>query len=364
MTRRSSSRIVVIAAMAAIVGCAVSICGGARADTPPSAWDNARDPQGHDRWRLHVRVEQLLHARTDDPTGLRIDENRDRELRAEAALALLEGADAAKSPDVRLRFDLGAVEFELGELQRRNDYYTKAVATLTAAVAAAPDDPAVTDALERIAYCYAKLDRSREELDAWHRYIPRIVDPRSRAINLMNMGEAEMRLGLVDDALATLREVLRESAELPDTSSTYVLTLWDLAVAQDRSGDPRAALETATKASHVTAISSHGVPATGRAILTHDDGVFFVPAWERLWYLALGSTALAREDTDPREALAYWVEAEAEWSEYIAQATAAGGTDRWLPIAKLRRDRVKAERIAANKRVPKGAPRPIGADDP
>jgi tetratricopeptide (TPR) repeat protein len=279
MTPRRRALTVVAVGTLVAVGAAARPGAVARADTPPTAWDDARDPAGRDRWRLHVRVEQLLHARAEDPTGLRIDEKHDHELRVEAALALLEGADAAHSPDVRLRFDLGAAEYELGEMQRRNDYYERALATLTAAVAAAPDHPAATEALQEIVYCYAKLDRPREELEAWRRYIPRIVDPRNRAVALMNMAEAEMRLGFVDDARATLNEVLRECAELPEASSTYVLTLWDLAVALDRSGDPNGALETATKAAHVTALSSFGVPMTGRAILTHDDNVFFVPAW-------------------------------------------------------------------------------------
>ena len=59
---------------------------------------------------------------------------------------------------------------------------------------------AVTRALEEIVYAYAKLGQSREELAAWHQYIPRLLDPRTRTVASMNMGEAEMRLGLVEDA--------------------------------------------------------------------------------------------------------------------------------------------------------------------
>jgi tetratricopeptide (TPR) repeat protein len=339
----------------------------ARADTPPSAWDFARDPAAHERWALHVRVEQLLRTHNDGPPGLRIEDNR--ELRVQAALALLEGADAASSPDVRLRFDLGTTYFELAEVTRSGvtgdlRYYAKAAATLRGAIDAAPDDPSVNEALDDLAVSYARLGRAREELETWRRYIPRIVDPRIRAADEMNMAEAEMRLGHVDDAIATLQEVLRECAEFPDSSSTYTLTLWDLAVAEDRSGDPRGALETATKAAHMTAISSRGAPMTGIELLTSDEAVFFVPVWEVHWYKALAATAMAREDADPREALGFWVQAEAEWTKYIDAASAPGAGDHWLAIAKLRHDRIKVARVAANKRMPKGARRPVGADDP
>jgi tetratricopeptide (TPR) repeat protein len=289
---------------------------------------------------------------------------------------MLDDVGAAGSPDVRLRFDLGMVQYELAELSGRTDLYEKAARTLADALALGPDAEGSTEALAQLVYAYAKLDRPREELETWHRYIPRIMDPRTRAVDLMNMGEAEMRLGRVDDALATLREVLHECGELPNTSSTYVLTLWDIAVALDRSGDARGALETATKAAHETAVDSHGYPSTGRGLLTRDENVFFVPGWEKYWYLALGSEALAREDTDPREALAYFTESEHEWDQYLIQATAAGLSEgasvgprrtddagrtaalTWLRIAHLRRDRVHAERTAAGKRVPRGPARP------
>ena len=351
----------------------------ARADTPPSQWDIAADPALAERWALHVRVQRLLHPPPDDPTGPRLEWRRDAELHCEAALAMLEQAGAETSPDTRLRFDLGVVQYELAELGGRVDLYTKAAATLTAALALDPAASGATEALERIVYAYAKLDRPRDELDAWHRYIPRLLDPRTRAVAQMNRGEAEMRLGLVDDALGTFRQVLRESEELPNTSSTYVLALWDLAVALDRSGDARGALDTATRAAHETALTSTGMPSLGRALLVHDPAVFFVPDWEKQWYLALGAEALAREDTDPREAAAYFIESEHDWDQYIAQASAAGASggsgkgresgaalaqQSWLRIAGLRRARVHAARLAALKRLPAAAARQLEGGGP
>ena len=274
---------------------------------------------------------------------------------------MLEAAGAAESPDARLRIDLGTVLYELAELRGRSDLYERAVGVLTSAVDLAPGAPGATRALEELVYAYARLGRSREELAAWHRYIPRLLDPRTRTVAQMNMGEAEMRLGRLGDALATFREVLRACGELPNTSSTYVLGLWDLAVALDRSGDARGGLETAARAARETAIDSQGMPTTGRGLLTRDPAVFFVPAWERQWYLALGSSALAREATDPHEAWQYWAEAAHEWDEYVTRAEASREPDRWLPIARARRDRARAERDAAEKRqarVPRRLPPP------
>lgn len=326
----------------------------ARAETPPSVWDVAKDPALSDRWELHTRIQRLLHPPVGEG-GLRFDD----ELRIEAACAMLEEADAAHSPDVRLRFDLGIVYSELASRQRRNDLQQKVIDTLAPALESAstdPEDGAVTSALEALVYAYAKLDRPREELQTWQRYIPRLVDDRVRATAMMNMGEAQMRLGRVDDALATFREVLRLCGELPNTpsvGSTYVLALWDVAVALDRSGDPRGALETAAKASRVDLGGR-----TGAYLIAKDPDVFFVPAWERLWYLALGAAAEARDAQDARDAAALWASAERALVEYVDRATAAGGRDPWLPIAKVRLERARAERQSADKRAAKLPARP------
>jgi hypothetical protein len=332
----------------------------ARADTPPSSWDVAKDPAARERWALHVRVERLLVPPRDDE-GV-ADPRLDMELRMEAARSMLEAADAAHSPDPRLRFDLGTVYKELGDRQGdRLDLYQKASDVLAPAIEAFPDHPATTEALVELAYAYAKMNRPNEELAAWRRYIPRLMDDRARIAPMMNMGEAEMRLGQVDEARATFREVLRICGELPNSSgvgSTYVLALFDLAVALDRSGDPRGALETASKAAHMAVISSNMNATTGAWLIAHDRNVFFVPEWEREWYLALIAGAGAREAADPRDAATLWADAERHWNRYVDQSTAAGGADAWLPIAKVRRERAHTDRLAAEKRASKMPRRP------
>ncbi|HEX8790175.1 MAG TPA: hypothetical protein VF765_04435 [Polyangiaceae bacterium] len=330
----------------AIAGVLLLTAAVARADTPPTVWDTARDPDVRERWALHVRVQRLLLPPPEDEVPIPIVRNEQLELRLEAARALLEEKHAADSPDVRLRFDLGAVYRLLGEKQGRKDMYELAVRVLAPATEMAHEGDGLTAALENLAYSYANLNRPREELAAWRRYIPLLVDDRARATDMMNLGEAEMRLGHVDDAVATFREVQRICGSLPNqfgVSQTYVLDLWDLAIALDRSGDPQGALENATQAVHMN----------GMAIMRSDsNGVFFVPEWERLWYLALGAMVEAREDKDPAEAVRYWMNAEAQWDEYIAQSQ-VDGKDPWLAIARVRRERTHRELEAAKKRAGK-----------
>jgi tetratricopeptide (TPR) repeat protein len=329
-----------------------------RADTPPGSWDCARDQEARGRWALHVRAQQLLVMVGGEEMS---DEQRRRvhEQQLEHARAMLEAADAEHSSDVRLRFDLGAVYVQLGFLQHDDALYNRTIAVLAPAVDAAPDHPGATSALYNLADAYAHLDRGPEELATWRRHLARLSNDGERVVEMMNMGEAEMRLGFVDDALGTFREVLHLCGELPNTGgATYVLTLWDLAVALDRSGDPRGAMEVAAKASGVMVYpSNQHQPVSGRKLIAPyagggDPAVFFAPEWQRDWYLALAATAAAGAAPDAREASAQWAEAEAHWDVYIAGAS-GGTTDPWLAVARKRREHVHTERLAAEKRAAK-----------
>jgi tetratricopeptide (TPR) repeat protein len=351
-----------------LFSCALLLAAGAaRADTPPGAWDMARDPDARARWSLHVRVERMLSpARNDD--GAAPDPRLDAELRLEAARAMLEKEDAAHSPDVRLRFDLGIVYYELGDRQGgKLDLFQKAVDLLAPAVDAAPYEPAATEAFAVLVLAYAKMNRARDELATWRRYIPLIVDDSDRVGSMMNMGEAEMRLGHVDDALGTFREILRLCGELPNTGNngrTYVLTLWDLAIALDRSGDPGEALDAAAKASRMRVIGSRGNVVTGAGLIASDPSVFFVPAWELEWYLALGASAEARDAKDARDAAGHWAGAVKHWDAYVERSSAEGGQDLFLEIARVRQAHAHARVLVAEKaaaKLPK-RPRPVGVE--
>jgi tetratricopeptide (TPR) repeat protein len=357
----------------------------AAADTAPSAWDLARDPDERGRWKLHAMVEGLLHpvASSDDVSSL--EEDRTYQLSLERARAILEDADAAHSPDVRLAFDLGIVYERLAHLQGDDVLeQEKAVAVLTPALAASPDHPAAADALYALATALAYLDRPREELAAWRRYIPKLADDERRLLPMTNMGEAEMRLGQVDAALATFRSALDLCESLPNSASLsepYALILWDVAIALDRQGDPVDALRMAGKARNFswTVSAATGLAPgvitftqTGWDAIQDYVDVFFVPAWERNWYLALGEAAAATDATDPRVAANAWGQAEGDWGTYFAKATASAGDgkgeratllSRWAAMAKLRRDYAHRERLGAEKRAAALPPAARGARD-
>jgi tetratricopeptide (TPR) repeat protein len=343
-----------------------SVSAVSRADTPPSRWDVAKDPFARDRWELHVKVENRMQPRSD-AEGLGEDRRVVRMLDLERARADLEEADAEHSPDVRLQFDLGSVDYELGDIEARRDLFERAIAVLVPALERAPDHPAATGALQRLVYCYAKLNRPEDELSAWQRYIPRLSDDRARAAEMMNMGEAEMRLGHAENAVETFREVRRIVALLPNGVETFVLNEWDLAVALDRSGDSRGATEEASQMLGMGIVVS-GKPLPKQAsramrgtLILRQAGVFFVPAWEVEWYFAVAATADARDESDAREVSEAWAEAESHWKKYVENSSASSEHDPWLSIARVRLAHARTERIAAEaraRRMPRPPPRP------
>lgn len=322
----------------AIVTTMVTLSRSASADTPPTSWDVARDPLARDRFALHVLVRDLISQESQIPSRVFRLGTFDR------ARALLEDSGAATSPDVRLRFDLGEVYEAL-------DRHQLAISVLTAALKEAPTHPAAESAWVTLAYAYAKIDKPKDERDAYEKYLSLVTDDRSRATAILNLAEADMRLGRIEDAVVGYREAVQLAAALPSASSSALetgkLAVWGLAVALDRAGDPGGSAAQAKLASQMD---------VGQMLIGHGQNVFFVPPYERLWYLALGATADARATTDARRALEYWRQVEKLWTSYVDQAERADPKERWLPLARAHRDRSKTERAAAERRVAKLSP--------
>ena len=317
--KRLASAALAVAALAA---------GTARADTPPSAWDAAKDPGARARWQLHRDVREQI-----DTVAVKSLRGVARDLAFERARASLEAAHAADSPDPRLRFDLGVVYEDL----QRHD---RAVEVLEKGLELAPDHPAAPEAWVTLAYAGAKLDRPALERRAYVEYLRRVSDDRPRSTALLNLAEAEMRLGNLDRAITGYHDALRASVDLGFAGQeTYTLGLWGLAVALDRAGDPV------------------GSKAETRRALSHDPGmqligfgpnVFFVPAYERLWYLGLGYAVTAEDSRDPREARDQWELALRTWEKYAREAQA---TERWLPLARAHLAWVQKQKKAADARA-------------
>src|SRR4051794_377495 len=82
----------------------------------PTVWERAADPMSAPLEHVHRSVQTLLA----EAESLRLYTPMAQE-RLAMALRQLEGAAADKSPDVRLRFDLGRILSLLGEEERARD---------------------------------------------------------------------------------------------------------------------------------------------------------------------------------------------------------------------------------------------------
>jgi tetratricopeptide (TPR) repeat protein len=333
----------------------------AGADTPPTKWDRAKSSVLSDAWDLHERVREELYIANSGPRT----NPSERMTILNQARDELERAGAGTSPDVRLRFDLGDVYFQL-------DHFAAAISVLEPALALAPNHPAAESAWNVFATAHAKLDHSVEEIHGYDKILELTLDVDQRGRVFANRAEAEMRLGRLDEAIRGYRDAIAISESVSGSSTMFeesVLARWGLAVALDRSGDPSGALREAA-----LAVSENGMH------IIQGENVFFVPKYELAYYLALGVTSLTTKPLSPKDALQYWSAAEDLWLKYAEGADAAredcgrarGGSevaaakpggacpeDRWLPIVRLRlahaqKERANAEKRAGTKRVPRG----------
>jgi tetratricopeptide (TPR) repeat protein len=301
----------------------------ARADTPPNGWDAVRDPAAAERFGLHAHVRQILvspRRGAPDPTLIR-------------ARTLLEQAQAESSPDVRLRFDLGETYAAL-------DDNVRAKGILQPALDAAPDHPAAVAAFIALANAYAKLDQSEEERRVYERFLPKVTDERSRSTAMLNLAEADMHLGDLESSIAGYRATIDLAAQLPNIIElayhTGALAVWGLAVALDRAND----VPSGAKEAKLALVLDRDM-----GIIRLNPSVFFSPERERNWYVALGFTEYAKDAEDPRGAAIWWQRAEGCWHEYVDDAIAHGGGDRWLDLARARLERAHAQRTIAERRV-------------
>jgi tetratricopeptide (TPR) repeat protein len=259
-------------------------------------------------------------------------------LRNRARMFLEEG-HADTSPDVRLRFDLGEVCYALEDNKCAQTVLEKALVL-------APDHPAALPAYVILANAYAKLDESSDERRVYARYLPRITNDVERAIAMLNLAEANMHLGDLDDAIAGYRETIHVADELPNEiehdQRTGLLARWGLAVALDRSGDVAGGAKE-TKFAIQLDTDMHEIRGGAN--------VFFAPERERFWYVALGFAEYAKVAADAQKSAVLWHRAEGCWHEYIDDVRAKAAPDRWIDLAKARLETTHAQRLAAERRT-------------
>ena len=231
----------------------------------------------------------------------------------ENARTALEDADVENLGDPLLLFDYGEVLEGLDE-------HEKAIRVLTRAMQMAPHHPAVDDASLTLAFAYAKQDRSEEELEYYRMYLRSSRNVRGLSTAMLNMAEAEMRLGRLAEAVTGYRESYRLATEAASSSQeTAALACYGLAVALDRQGDTPAAR---TEMARALAIDP------SMTLILSSPNVFFVPAYERAFYIGLGFELRARDADAPLAARhEHLRRALAAYKEYVAKARPE---DRWV----------------------------------
>lgn len=343
MTSRSRSRLV--ATVSCLAGL-LSLASPAHADTPPSVWDRAKDPATADTYRIHLEVQRRLSQLEPRDFGF----SATHESQKDTVRAMLERLHAEKSPDVRLRFDLGLVYLMLGKTEAPS-YYRRASEVLGSALALAPEHPAAEEGWSRLAEACGHIGDHDCERRAYGEVLRLTTEEGDRGTSTLNLAETEMHLGNLREALEGYREALRIASRSP-SRTLAPLAMWGLAVALDRSGDR---IDADKQALAVMEMQT----SSGLNGLLRSSGVFFYPDYELGWYDGVGAAAQARKPgATPAEAAHHWKTAEDAFAGYVRAASRPGVTDRWLDLAKVRLATAKAEREKAEKKRGKPPPQP------
>lgn len=328
----------------------------ARADTPPSVWDRARDPKASSAWATHLELQRRMRA-VDSLDGRALAMMRRPDVGEGLRTELVTRAEEARKAhpqDVPLRFDEGAI---LEGAMR----HAQAKRVLEAVLAEHPDHPMADDGRWSLAQACGHLGDHPCERRAYTVLLQHVTEDAKRTLMLLNAAETEMHLDNLKGSLEMYRECIRVSTHT-DQRRTMLLAQWGLAVAYDRAGDGVAALR---EASLATDLERSGGQARFYPLVVsfslREPGTYFVPAYELDWYEGLGATALAKKADNDLMRLAFWRRAEKSYASYVAGAEAdTTGLQRWIPIAKNRLAFATAERIKFEKKVkanPSEAPR-------
>jgi hypothetical protein len=360
-------------AAAGIIGL---LAKSASADTPPNVWDLAKNPNAYQQWREHVRLSQSVELLDElKEIGGRISETHRAAALATAQTALDE-AVAPKTP--WLVYDEAAITMHRAFILNSQKEWHKAIALLEPITKSFDGTLFGQEVWLKLAECYVRVERTPDEIRAYDQVIARSIVPEGTITPLLNQGEAYMRAGDAEAAVPQFREVYRLAGMSPTGNEVGVLAEWDLALALDRSGDEHGALAAAKTATHMDARCTAVTKAHKEVVTTkcsvgatldngdevaflllpqglfpvaeENDSVYFVPTYERAWYMALGRQALAIDAQSAREAADHWKLAETEMMNYVSEASLHGG-DKWLDLAKKRLDTIRRRRGEADKRA-------------
>lgn len=312
----------------------------ARADTPPTLWDLGKNPDALAQRRQHLQMEVDISTVDELGGDPQITVQTQAMMAEDNARMLAESWHGPK--DSWLRFDDAWIAM------RRHDY-AAAVPILQGLAKELGRAQFSSEIWQKLAECYVRLERTADEIHAYDEVLSRAATDAERLTPLLNQGEAYMRSGDVDVAVTQFRELLALAARTSIVDIS-LLAHWDLAVALDRSGDFRSGVEEARSTIRMTKVAILVISPINTA-------VYFVPDYERSWYLALGRAALALDADTPRHAAQQWRIAETAMMDYVSGAT-RHGNDRWLPLARRRLDEIRKRRAEADKRAGPPPPSP------
>jgi tetratricopeptide (TPR) repeat protein len=188
------------------------------------------------------------------------------------ATTVLNEQHASERADARIKWDIGLVAAKLRRC-------SQATVALEAAYTFSKNHPLAEDGLFELAICYSKLGDHAMEENAYLRAIDATDRQFHKAVIYSNLAESRMAQGKLEEGIdAAESSILLD----PDNAASR----YNLAILKDRSGDPSGALEAA----------KHAVELDPKGEYLDGDGVFFEPAYEKHWYHALQSLALAERD--------------------------------------------------------------------
>lgn len=309
----------------------------ARADTPQTRFQRAANGRSRQWDIVHRKARLALEFDAAIRGGL-------RSAALEDARALLEEALHAGGADDTLRLDLG----EVYEALHR---HVAAIEVLAPLLARLPNSPRILEGLTSLGHAYARLHRVEEERDTYRRFLEIVTEDGPRSSAHLNLAEAEMHVGDVRDAVRSYELAYEEAARNNPSSATLVLAKWGLALAHDRLGDRGRALVEARAALAL----DPGNDVLGSANLA-GSSVFFVPAWEKHWYLALATLSGLTSARGVKEQRALWKAAQEHWEGWVGPTEVSvldlpkeqrALVESWLHIARksLRDAKRETERV-------------------
>ncbi|MEM9196108.1 MAG: tetratricopeptide repeat protein [Myxococcota bacterium] len=172
--------------------------------------------------------------------------------------------------------------------------------------------------------------------------VSQALRPFGLGILYLNYAEVTMLGGNLEGAVRRYQR----SIEIAEDPRTRVLALFGQAVALDRLGEHRQALESTRQAL---------LEADGSDDALRADGVFFEPGYELYWYEALVHES--RAASEPEERDHHLGEARRSWMRYLVEARGSGAP--WVGIAEehlVRLDQQVAPSEAPGPRRPRWLP--------